>query len=151
MRQTIKRAAYAAVAALGIAGGAHSAAFPEAALRAANASEVKDFLAADDKALAALWAESFVVTNPLNQLVTKAQVLAMVSSGKLRFSAYDRTLDYVRAYDDIAIIAGSETVRWSGAMPLAGKVSHLRFTAVWRRAGGRWLEIARHANIVPDR
>jgi hypothetical protein len=149
MRQIVKLAACAALIALGAAGTGHSAAFPEAALRAANASEVKDFLTADDKALAGLWADSFVVTNPLNRFVTKAQVLALVSSGALRFSAYDRTIEYVRAYGDIAVVAGAETVRWSGAMPLAGKVSHLRFTAVWRFAGGRWLEVARHANIVP--
>jgi hypothetical protein len=147
MRQTIKLAAFAAL--IASAGTAHSAAPSEAALRAANAREVKDFLTADDKALAALWADSFVVTNPLNRFVGKARVLAMVRSGMLRFSAYERTLDYVRAYGDIAVVAGAETVRWSGAMPLAGKVSHLRYTAVWRWTGGRWLEVARHANIVP--
>jgi hypothetical protein len=123
----------------------------EASLRAASASEVRDFLKADTQALAGLWAETFVVTNPLNQLVAKPQVLKMVASGMLRFTSYERTIDYVHTYGDVAVVAGAETVLWAGSMPLAGKTSHLRYTAVWRRSGGQWLEVARHANIVPER
>ncbi|MHB8528659.1 MAG: nuclear transport factor 2 family protein [Caulobacteraceae bacterium] len=123
----------------------------EADLRAADAGEVADFLAADARGLAGLWADSFVVTNPLNQLAARAQVLAMVGSGVLRFTSYERKIEYLRAYGDIAIVAGSETVVWAGRMPMAGKLSHLRFTAVWRRSPAGWREIARHANIIPDR
>ena len=122
----------------------------EANLRALNAAEVSDFMVADAKALDGLWAESFVVTNPLNQLVTKSQVLDMVRSGMLRFTSYDRKIEYVRLYGDIAIIAGAETAVWAGRMPMAGKSSNLRFTAVWRRFGAGWREVARHANIIPD-
>jgi hypothetical protein len=50
----------------------------------------------------------------------------------------------------MAIVAGSETVVWGGKMPNAGKIEHLRFTGVWMKQGGRWQEIARHANIVPS-
>ncbi|MDB5482901.1 MAG: hypothetical protein JWO83_3954 [Caulobacteraceae bacterium] len=137
-----------------LAAGAARAAQPpdvEAEIRAANAAEVRGFLAADVPALASLWADSFVVTNPLNRFVTKADVLGMVSSGMLRFSAFERDIEYVRAYGDIAVVAGAETTGWAGRMPLAGRTSHLRFTAVWRRTGDGWREIARHANIVPDR
>lgn len=119
-------------------------------ISAANAAEVRDFLATDGKALAALWADSFVVTNPLNQFVTKSQVLSMVDSHTLQFKDYERAVEYVRTYGDIAVVAGKETVVWSGKMPLAGKTSHLRFTAVWRRSAAGWQEIARHANIVPE-
>ena len=47
------------------------------------------------------------------------------------------------------IVAGSETVVLGGRMPNPGKSTDLRFTAVWKSTGGRWQEIARHANIVP--
>ena len=122
----------------------------QAEIRAANTAEVQDFLAADSKALNALWADSLVVTNPLNHFVTKAQVLSMVDSHTLQFKGYERTVEYVRTYGDIAVVAGKETVVWSGKMPLAGKTSHLRFTAVWQRSAAGWQEIARHANIVPE-
>ena len=123
----------------------------EVGLRAANAAEVQDFLAADVKGLGSLWSDGFVVTNPFNRFVGKAAVLSMVESGMLRFSTYERNIEYIKAYDNIAVVAGSETTGWAGTLPLAGKTSHLRFTAVWQRSGKGWLEIARHANIVADR
>ena len=122
----------------------------EAALRAASDREVVAFLAADTQGLANLWSDSFVVTNPYNRFANKSQVLGMTASGALRFSGLERTVDYARIYGDIGILAGAETARWAGTLPLAGKTSHLRYTAVWRQEGGAWREIARHANIVPD-
>jgi hypothetical protein len=123
----------------------------EAALRAANAQEVRGLLATDAKALGDLWADTLVVTNPFNQLVNRAQVLNLVASGVLAFSGYDRRIEYVHAYGDLAVVAGAEDVVWAGKVPLAGKTSHLRFTALWRRRGAGWVEVARHANIIPER
>jgi len=123
----------------------------DSAVRALNAEEVRDFMMGDAGGLEHLWADSFVVTNPLNQFVTKAQVLQMVDSGTLRFASYNRQVEYMRFYGNIAIVAGAETVVWAGKMPMAGKLSHLRFTAVWQRSGSNWREVARHANVVPER
>jgi hypothetical protein len=108
-------------------------------------------MAADTKGLEGLWADTFVVNNPLNQLVTKPQVLGMVTSGMLRFTSYDRKIEYIHTYGDIAVVAGSEDVVWGGRMPLAGQPSHLRFMAVWQRLPGGWREVARQANVVPSR
>ena len=102
----------------------------------------------DPKALAQLWSDEMVVTNPFNHFVKKQQVLDLVNSGTLAFTSYDRQLEYVRMYGDVAIVAGAETVAWAGKLPLAGKTSHLRFTAVWMKENGRWQQVARHANIV---
>ncbi len=118
-------------------------------LRQANAREVSAFMATDLAALAQLWSEDFLVTNPLNQVATKSQVLAMVKGGMLSFKSYDRKIEYIEHYGDIAIVIGSEAVEWSGKMPLAGKALPLRYTAIWQHGKGGWQEIARHANIVP--
>jgi hypothetical protein len=53
-------------------------------------------------------------------------------------------------YGDTVIVAGNETVLWGGKMPTAGKTERLRFTAVWMKQNGRWQEVARHANIIPQ-
>ncbi|MEO8811546.1 MAG: nuclear transport factor 2 family protein [Caulobacteraceae bacterium] len=120
-------------------------------LRAANDAEVRAFLAADAKGLSSLWADTFVVNNPLHKFVTGSQVLAMVTSGRLRFTSLTRSIDYAHAYGDITILAGTETCGWAGKVPLAGQISEVRFTSVWRRfPDGRWLEVARHADILPD-
>ncbi len=121
----------------------------EEEVRQLNATEVEAFLHHDPKAMAGLWSDDFVVTNPLNKFVNKRQVLGMVESGFLVITSYDRQIEYVRVYGDTVIMAGSETVVWGGKMPSAGKTEHLRFTAVWMKPNGRWQEVARHANIVP--
>lgn len=121
----------------------------EEGIRQLNAEEVAAFLKNDRAAMARLWSDDFVVTNPLNKLVTKQQVLEMVDSGFLVITSFDRQIEYLRVYGDAVVVAGREAVVWGGRMPNAGKSENLRFTAVWMKQGGRWQQIARHANIVP--
>ena len=121
----------------------------EEGIRRLNAEEVDAFLKNDRAAMARLWSDDFVVTNPLNKLVTKQQVLGMVDSGFLVITSFDRQIEYLRVYGDFVVVAGREVVVWGGRMPNAGKSENLRFTAVWMKQGGRWQQIARHANIVP--
>jgi ketosteroid isomerase-like protein len=122
----------------------------EQEVRKLNAEEVAAFLGNDPKAMARVWSDDFVVTNPLNKFVNKQQVLGMVQSGFLVITSYERQVEYVRVYDNTVIVAGSETVVWGGKMPNAGKTEHLRFTAIWMKQQGRFQEIARHANVVPQ-
>jgi hypothetical protein len=88
------------------------------------------------------------VTNPLNKFIPKQQVIGLIESNVLAFTSYERKVEYVRVYGDTAIVAGAETVVWAGKMPNAGKLSQLRFTAVWIKQDGRWKEVSRHANII---
>ncbi len=119
-------------------------------VRQRSADEVTAFIRNDPVQMAALWSDDFVVTNPLNRFVTKRQVLGMVQSGFLVITSLDRQIEYDRIYGDMAIMAGSETVVWGGKMPNAGKSESLRFTSVWMKQAGRWQEIARHANVIPQ-
>jgi uncharacterized protein (TIGR02246 family) len=122
----------------------------EQEIRKLNAEEVKAFINNDPNTMAGLWSDDFVVTNPFNKFLNKQQVLGMIQSGFLVITPYDRQIEYVRVYSDTVIVVGSETVVWGGKMPNAGKTEHLRFTAVWMKQQGRWQEVARHANIVPQ-
>ena len=122
----------------------------EEEIRQINDEEVQAFLSCDPRAMGRLWSDDLVVTNPLNKLVTKAQVLEMVQSGFLVIRSYQRKVEYLHFYGDMAIVAGSESVVWGGRMPMAGKRQELRFTGVWLNQGGQWREIARHANVVAD-
>ncbi len=122
----------------------------ESEVRRLNTEEVNAFLTKDPKKMEQLWSADFVVTNPLNKFVTGRQVLEMMTSGFLIITAYDRQIEYLRTYGDTVIVAGAETVTWGGRMPNAGKVEHLRFTAVWMKQNGRFQEVARHANVVPQ-
>ena len=123
----------------------------EQEIRQVNAEEVEGLLRNDIKALGNIWSDDLVVTNPLNNFVRKQEVLKLIESGTLAFASYERRIEYVHLYHNMAVVAGSETVIWAGKMPNAGKTSILRFTGVWARQNGRWQEVARHANIVGQR
>ena len=123
----------------------------EQEIRRLNSEEVNAFLHNDPKEMARLWSDDLVVTNPLNRFVNKQQILGMVASGFLIITSYDRQTEYVRVYGDTVIVAGNETVVWGGRMPNAGKTEHLRFTGVWMKQQGRWQQVARHANIIPEK
>lgn len=120
-------------------------------IRRLSGEEAQAFLKRDTQAMARLWSDDFVVTNPLNQFVTKRQVLGMVESGVLVITSFDRQIDYLKVYGDTVIVAGRETVLWGGKMPAAGRTERLRITAVWMKQQGRWLQVARHANVIPER
>lgn len=121
----------------------------EQEVRRLSDAEVDAFLHRDPAAMARLWSDDMVVTSPLNQVVTKQAVLALVESGFFVITEFDRQIDYLHAYGDMVVVVGREDIRWGGTMPLAGKSQHLRFTAMWMRQAGRWQEIIRHANVVP--
>jgi ketosteroid isomerase-like protein len=135
----------AALVALGQSGQERSI---EAEIRRLNAQEVEAFLRNDVATLKRLWSDDLVVTNPFNKFVNKQQVVGMIEAGTLALTSYDRQVEYVRVYEDTAVVAGSETVVWAGKMPTAGQTSNLRFTGIWMQQGGRWQQVARHANMV---
>ena len=139
---------------LGLGASVSSAQTPSSAaeseVRRLSDEEVQGFLNRDPAVFDRLWSADFVVTNPLNKFVTKQQVLEMVRSGFLVITSYERRIEYAKVYGDTVILAGAETVTWGGHMPNAGKSEQLRFTAVWMKQDGRWQEVARHANIIPQ-
>jgi ketosteroid isomerase-like protein len=120
----------------------------EKQIRQLNTDEHDAFMRNDVDGLAKIWSDDFVVTNPFNQFVTKQQVLDLVKNGTLAFKSYTRNIQYVRIYGDTVLVAGAETCVWGGKIPMAGQLSNLRFTSVWRNQGGRWQEVARHASII---
>jgi len=76
----------------------------EQEIRRLNSEEVNAFLHGDSQAMARLWSDDFVVTNPLNKFVTKKQVLGMVDSGFLVVTSHDRQIEYLRVYGDTVIV-----------------------------------------------
>jgi hypothetical protein len=59
-------------------------------VRRLNAEEVESFLYQDPKAMTRLWSDDFVVTNLLDKIVNKQQVLGMVESGFLVMGEFSR-------------------------------------------------------------
>ena len=106
----------------------------------------------DVPTLKRLWSDQFTVNAPNNEvLIGKPAVLDWVHRGIINFSSFDRTIEFIRVDGDLAIIMGAEAVRPIGDAPAAGQTVRRRFTNIWRKEGGTWRLIARHANVIPPR
>jgi hypothetical protein len=105
----------------------------------------------DEPALRQIWAEEFIVNNPMNFVtLTRDQVIAFVLHGHIDYSKFERTIEHVRITGDVAVVMGSETVVPKPGTGRPAIPVHRRFTDVWRKQGTTWREIARHANVVCD-
>lgn len=138
-----------ALASVGLASMATSATTTEDAIRTLDAAEAAAMRAADLPALERLWSPGLVVNAPDGQVKSHDQVLQAVREGRIRYSAFDRTVERVVLGDDWAISMGGEVVVPVGDRPDAGRKTPRRYTHLWRNADGAWSLAARHANVSP--
>ena len=113
-------------------------------IRACEEKARAAFLDADVEALEQLWTDSYVVNSPLQQVVEKPRVLALLQSGRIRHSAYEYEIEHLSRHGDVVVVMGHERVQ----DPPDGVVSRRRYTNVWRLENGTWRSIARHAHVV---
>jgi ketosteroid isomerase-like protein len=124
----------------------------EKTVRALDDRERTAVLNQDRPALERLWSDRFTVNAPSNQVVIgRRAVLDLVQQGRIHYSSFERTVEFARVEGDLAVLMGAETVRPIGGAPLAGQTVKRRFTNIWKRQGGTWWLIARHANVIPAR
>lgn len=94
------------------------------------------------------------INAPGGRVLTREQFLANMRSGEIAAEAFERTAEDVSISGNIAIVMGRETFtpaatselgRTFGAKPL-----QRRYTNVYVRQHGRWMWLARQANIVAN-
>ena len=107
-----------------------------------RAIAMKDF-----STLTKLWAPEMVVNSPGNTILTRAQVLGAMREEKLAYESVKTTTDEFLLSRDVAVEMGHEAIRMSNG-PMAGKPLIRRFTDVWQRRQGGWVQIARQATYV---
>jgi hypothetical protein len=123
----------------------------EAAVRRLDEQERVAVLKGDRGALERLWSEHLTVNAPTNRVNLGRQgVLDLIARGVLHYSSFERAVEAVRLYGDVAVIMGAETARSVGKAPRSGELVHRRFTNVWQKDGGSWVMIARHAATIPE-
>ena len=93
------------------------------------------------------------INAPGGRVLTREQFLANMRSGEIAAEGFERSAEEVTITGNIAVVmgrevftpaAGSELGRTFGARPL-----QRRYTNVYIWQDGRWLWLARHANVVP--
>jgi enterochelin esterase-like enzyme len=101
-------------------------------------------LRADDKTLVDLWADDLVVTAPSVPPMTKADAIAFVQSGRMKFDRYQTSDIKVRVYDNAAIVTG----RLQRSRTIEGRTveDDWHFTKTYIRRAGKWQVAAFHAS-----
>ena len=118
----------------------------EQAIRALEQAEVDALLRGDLEGLARNWADDYTVNNPRN--VVGQAAAGPIRAGTRTYASFVREIERVLLHGETVIVMGSETVVPSGRSPDAGQTIRRRFTNVWMMRDGRWLLVARHANVV---
>lgn len=121
----------------------------QAEVRALDQAHARAILAGDVKALDRLMAEDVTVNHPTNRIVNeKSELQAMIASGVIRYTSFERRPEKFLFYDDMIAVMGDETVVPAAGAPNAGQTLRRRYTNVWMKHDGQWRLAFRHANNV---
>ena len=94
----------------------------------------------DTAALERIWADDFTFTNSSGEVQTKAQRLAEIKSGELKFESIRIDDVQVRVYGDTAVVTGRGTVK--GQRRGQDLTGQSRSTSVYVKKQGRWQVVA---------
>ena len=112
---------------------------------------VAGILEPDTNLLKKFWAEAFMVNTPRNNIAKgRAAVLEIQKTGLIDYSSFERIVEEIQVHKDIVITMGSETFVSRTDIPeaRAGQPVKRRFTNVWMKENGNWMQVARHASII---
>lgn len=121
----------------------------EAEIRQLEKLERESVMKGDSVALFdKIWSPKMVVNTPMNVVGTVEGTKAHLRAGGLNYLSFERNIEKISFYDNIAIVMGGEVVKPQGKQMHAGKVVSRRFSHVWQFANNRWSIIARQSTII---
>lgn len=109
--------------------------------------------ASDVSGLGKLAHANLRINAPGGRVLSREQFLANMVTGQIAAEAFERTAEDVSISGNIAVVMGRETFtpaanselgRTFGTKPLLRRYTNIY---VWQQ--GRWLWLARHANVLP--
>lgn len=109
-----------------------------------KAIATRDFAAIDK-----LWSPDMLVNSPGNNILTREQVVGAIRANKLNYSGYTNEIEAFHVYGEIAVVMGHETLI-PDTGPEAGARLYRRYTDVWQRSNGVWMQVARQATYTDD-
>ncbi len=93
------------------------------------------------------------INAPGGRVLTREQFLANMRSGEIAAEGFQRTAEDVRISGNVAVIMGRETFTPTASSELGRafgpKPLQRRYTNIYVWEQGRWLWLARHANVLP--
>ena len=123
-----------------------SAGGDEAALKAIEEKWDAANLKGDTATLGAIFVDTFISTNTEGKVSTKAEVLAQLKSGEMKYETSKVDDMKVYVYGDTAVVNG----RWKAKFVEKGKAvdTSERFTDTYIRQNGQWRCIASHGSTI---
>jgi ketosteroid isomerase-like protein len=118
----------------------------EAALKAIEEQWEAASLKADVATLGSLLAETFISISADGHMQTKAEMLAALKSGEVKFEKSDVDELKVQLYGNAAVMTG----RWTGKVVEKGTPSESteRFTDTFIKQNGQWKCVASHSSPI---
>jgi uncharacterized protein (TIGR02246 family) len=101
----------------------------------------------DASTLESLFADDYTFTNPFGEVMTKAQVLSDLRSGRIKFGAWDMQDIRLRAYGDSAAVTTGH-VKLKGQRDGQDLSGEYRGSWFWVRNHGRWELVAAQATRI---
>lgn len=107
-------------------------------------------------ALGGALSREFIASDPSNTIRSRDDLVALVSSGRLKYSAINRETDVARQLGhDLVVVMGTETTTQS-AVPAEGRVKEAaltsalrrRFTNIFRKEDGTWKLLVKQSTII---
>jgi ketosteroid isomerase-like protein len=118
----------------------------EQEIRRLDTKEADAVLRGDLAALDELWAEDFIVNNPMNTVTFGRQ--GPVGTRALTYASFERVAEVVALRGDVVFVMGHEVVVPKAPSADAGRTLHRRYTNVWMKTARGWKLAARHANVI---
>jgi ketosteroid isomerase-like protein len=100
----------------------------------------------DADALERLWAPEFVWIGPIGNVLTRAQRLAMIRSGREKSGGYSIDQENIRIYGATAVVTFRSTV--AGTIDGKDISSRRRVTNVLVELDGRWQAVSQHSTLI---
>ena len=126
----------------------------EASLRAADAEQLRIIVDRDWVAQQQFMHDNYMLTSPLNQVLRKPQVVAMLRNGLIANERFERHIESAAVTGDVGVVMGRETVvpaKGSEVNAAYGqRLLNRRFTNVYIMENGRWRFLARQATIIEE-
>lgn len=147
MKQTVSRIlSLLVICGVAVAQTPATAGKDEAELRAVEERWDAASVKGDTAALGEILADSLITTTPEGKVRTKAQTLARIKSGEVKFETSKVDDLKIAVYGNAAVVNG----RWRGKFVENGKSKDgvERFTDFFIRENGKWRCVASHASNI---
>lgn len=118
----------------------------EQAVKKLDTERVQALLRSDTTTLERIISDDYTNTNNSGQVLTKAQLMAEVKSGDLKYETIDIDDVQVRVYGDTAVFTGRATVK--GARKGEDISGQNRLTRVYVKQQGRWQLVAQQSTRI---